>query len=122
MESWCNGIRATLWPVPFPGSKPVPISVWVDVFTHATTNYHQLYKKARFARVRASRGHTQVYCRTPGALPYQPHPLDPLSLPILAVGVHLLYVCMYTYIVLVSFRPGQKSTCFSVKNTLDCQS
>ena len=52
-----------------------------------------LDKKARFARVRAARGHTQMYCRTPGALPYHPHPLDPLSLPILAVGVHLLYVC-----------------------------
>ena len=153
MESWCNGIRATgMWPVPFPFhflSIAIPRgNLFGSMCLHLwwyTTNYHELYRKARFARVRAARGLTQVYCRTPGALPYQPHPLDPLSLPILAVGVHLLYVCMYvcmyvlqgnfsllfrlgqtkcgviitTYIVLVSFRPGQKSTCFSVKNTLD---
>ena len=31
-------------------------------------------------------------------------------------------VIITTYIVLVSFRPGQKSTCFSVINTLDLQS
>ena len=50
-------------------------------------------KKTRFARVRAARGPTQVYCRTPGDLSYQPHQLDlpsEASLLILAVGIRLL--------------------------------
>ena len=67
------------------------------------------------ARVRAARGLTQVYCRTPGALPYQPHPLDPLSLPIPAVGVHLLY-CMYVCIarkLFTAFSVGSNQMCFN---------
>ena len=99
-------------PVPFTGCW-VSVCLGRCVYTCATSNYHELYKKARFARVRAARGHTQMYCRTPGALPYHPHPLDPLSLPIPAVGVHLLY-CMYVCIarkLFTAFSVGSNQMC-----------
>ena len=145
------------------------LSVWVDVFTHVWVDtcanrtswwgvswpglpriITELYKKARFARVRARPRCARTYagvlpdswCPTLSAPPIGPA-LSPDSSR-WSPFIVCMYVCMYvlqgncsllfrlgqtkcaviitTYIVLVSFRPGQKSTCFSVINTLDLQS
>ena len=145
MESWCNGIRATgMWPVPFPFhflSIAIPRgNLFGSMCLHLwwyTTNYHELYRKARFARVRAAQRLLVPYPISPTHWTRSPSRFQPLE------SIYYI-VCMYvsqgncsllfrlgqtkcaliitTYIVLVSFRPGQKSTCFSVINTLDLQS
>ena len=145
MVVWNNGELETL--CHYQG-----LSVWVDIEPLDEGRVDQgseLYKKARFARVRARPRCARTYA---GVLPDSWCPT--LSAPPIGPALPpdssrwspfiILYVCMYvsqgncsllfrlgqtkcaviitTYIVLVSFRPGQKSTCFSVINTLDLQS
>ena len=96
-------------PVPFPfHCHSQGQSVWVDVLTSVVI-YHKLPRTLQKSALRAR----PRSAATPGALPYQPHPLDPLSLPIPAVGVHLLY-CMYVCIarkLFTAFSVGSNQMC-----------
>ena len=128
--------RSISFPLPFPGAICLGRCAYIcgDI-PQITTNSTE--KRAS----RASAQRSDSWCPTLSAPPIGPA-LPPDSSrwsPFI-----ILYVCMYvsqgncsllfrlgqtkcaviitTYIVLVSFRPGQKSTCFSVINTLDLQS
>ena len=126
--------RSISFPLPFPGAICLGRCAYIcgDI-PQITTNSTE--KRAS----RASAQRSDSWCPTLSAPPIGPA-LPPDSSR-WSPFIVCMYVCMYilqgnfsllfrlgqtkcgviitTYIVLVSFRPGQKSTCFSVKNTLD---